>query len=209
MLLFIGLISITVINGQDLTDAVRFSSDNIEGTARFRALSGAFGALGGDLSAIGVNPAGSAVFNSSFTSFSISNQEIDNETSFGQTINRTNDDSFSFNQAGVVFVFNSRNEESSWRKIVLGITYDQTQNFNDTFFASGTNSNSIDSYFLENAQGLRLDEISALPGESFSEAYQNIGETFGFRNQQALLGFESFIWNLIKIPTTTLYTPLI
>ena len=34
-------------------DAVRYANDDLTGTARFRAMSGAFGALGGDLSAIG------------------------------------------------------------------------------------------------------------------------------------------------------------
>jgi hypothetical protein len=34
---------------QEIKDALRYSQDNITGTARFRAMSGAFGALGGDL----------------------------------------------------------------------------------------------------------------------------------------------------------------
>ena len=36
-------------------------------------------------------------------------------------------------------------------------------------------------------------KISALPGESISDAYQDIGAVFGFSHQQAFLGFESFI----------------
>ena len=40
-------------------NAVRYTTDNLTGTARFRAMGGAFGAIGGDLSAINVNPAGS------------------------------------------------------------------------------------------------------------------------------------------------------
>jgi hypothetical protein len=39
---------------------LRYSQDNLNGTARFRAM-GAFGALGGDLSSLNVNPAGSAI----------------------------------------------------------------------------------------------------------------------------------------------------
>lgn len=41
---------------------VLFSTENINGTARYNAMSGAFGALGGDLSSIETNPAGAAVF---------------------------------------------------------------------------------------------------------------------------------------------------
>jgi hypothetical protein len=62
----IFLINLTVFSisfgySQEVSDALRYSQDNLNGTARFRALSGAFGALGGDLSSINVNPAGSAV----------------------------------------------------------------------------------------------------------------------------------------------------
>ena len=37
---------------QNIFDALRYSNDNIEGSARFSAMSGAFGALGGELSAL-------------------------------------------------------------------------------------------------------------------------------------------------------------
>jgi len=38
-----------------------FSQDDNRGTARFNAMSGAFGALGGDISSITINPAGAAI----------------------------------------------------------------------------------------------------------------------------------------------------
>ncbi|MBL4767381.1 MAG: hypothetical protein JKY94_06630 [Rhodobacteraceae bacterium] len=40
---------------QDL--ALFFADENNSGTARFNAMSGAFGALGGDVSSLSVNPA--------------------------------------------------------------------------------------------------------------------------------------------------------
>ena len=182
----------STIYAQDITDAVRYSSDNVEGTARFKAMSGAFGALGGDISAMSINPAGSAIFNYSHMSLSISSYNADNEANYFNSVNTNSNSDFAFNQAGAAFVFNSQNN-SPWRKFVLGFAYDQTQNFDDDFFASGTSTTSIDSYFLENAQGLRLDEIIALPGESIDDAYSDIGATFGFANQQAFLGYESYI----------------
>lgn len=191
-LLFIGVISMSSIYAQNITDAVRYSSDEILGSARFRGMSGAFGALGGDMSAVSLNPAGSAVFNNSHTSLSITNFNIDNETNYFNNTNRTSNSNLELNQAGAAFVFNNTNN-SPWRKFVLGLTYEQTQNYDTNFFASGVNTTSIDSYFLANAQGLRLDEISAFPDESISDAYSAIGSSFGFANQQAFLGFESFI----------------
>ena len=60
-LIFIGS-TFNVVLSQEIPDAVRYAQDNLNGTARFRAMGGAFGALGGDLSSINVNPAGSAIF---------------------------------------------------------------------------------------------------------------------------------------------------
>jgi len=160
---------------------------------RFRAMSGAFGALGGDMSAVSQNPAGSAVFNNSHTSFSLTNISIDNTTKYFGSVNNSTNSNFDINQAGVVFVFNNTNENSPWKKFVLALSYEQTQNYDNDFFATGTNTTSVDSYFLANAQGLRLDEISAFDGESITDAYSEIGASFGYANQQAFLGFESYI----------------
>jgi len=191
-LLFIGMLSMSTIYAQDISDAVRYSSNNIEGTARFKAMSGAFGALGGDMSAVSINPAGSAIFNFSHTSLSISSYNGENTTNYFNGTNTNSTSDFDFNQAGAAFVFNSRNN-NSWRKFVLGFAYEKTQSFDDDFFASGTSNTSIDSYFLANAQGIRLDEIVALPGESITDAYSDLGSSFGFANQQAFLGYESYI----------------
>ena len=60
--LIITVISIANIQSQNLTDALRYSVENLNGTARFNAMSGAFGALGGDISSLVINPAGTTVF---------------------------------------------------------------------------------------------------------------------------------------------------
>lgn len=198
-LLFIGILSISTIYAQDITDALRYSQSEIQGTARFRALSGAFGALGGDMSAVSANPAGSAVFSQSHASFTLSNLDTKNNTQYFNGLGTSNESNFDINQGGAVFVFASRNS-SPWRKFTVGIAYERTNNFNDNWFALGRNdnddgqfSNSIASYFYDYADGLRLDEISTLPGETISDAYFDIGSSFGFAHQQAFLGFESFI----------------
>ena len=193
IMLFIGVIAMPSLFAQDISDAVRYSNDNIKGTARFRGMSGAFGALGGDMSAVSINPAGSAIFNRSHVSLTLSNFDSENTANYFGNSNASSDSNFDMNQAGGVFVFNNINSDSPWQKIVLGLGYDQLDNYDNDFFASGTNSRSIDSYFLASAQGLRLDQISAFEGESISEAYQDIGVTFGYPHQQAFLGFESFI----------------
>lgn len=179
--------------GQNISDAVRYSTGEIQGTARFRAMSGAFGALGGDMSAVSLNPAGSAIFNHSHTSLSISSLNKDNDTNYFGNSNNSSNSTIDLNQLGAAFVFKNSNEDSLWGKFVIGLSYEQLQNYDDDFFASGTSNTSIDSYFLANAQGLRLDEISAFDGETISQAYGDIGAVYGFTHQQAFLGYESFI----------------
>ena len=82
---------------QNVADAVRYSTQNITGTARFRGTGGAFGALGGDVSAINVNPAGSAIFNRSFVSLSLSSDTFDNQTYYNDGITETKDPDLHFN----------------------------------------------------------------------------------------------------------------
>lgn len=50
---------------QSLVDAYYLSSQKINGTARSAAMGNAFGALGGDFTSIGINPAGIAIYRSS------------------------------------------------------------------------------------------------------------------------------------------------
>jgi hypothetical protein len=50
------------LSAQNLVDATRFSSTNINGTARYNSMAGAFGAVGGDASSMVGNPAGTAIF---------------------------------------------------------------------------------------------------------------------------------------------------
>lgn len=196
------------IYAQDMSDALRYSEDNIQGTARYRALSGAFGALGGDMSAVSINPAGSAIFNSGHISLSLANMYTKNKTAFYNGYSESSESNFDVNQTGAAFVFYNKNPNSIWKKFTIGASYDKISDYNDKWFASGTNSNnSIGDYFMQNSNGLRLDEISALPGESYSQAYRDIGSYYGFTNQQAFLGYESYILQpLTNDDENTVYT---
>lgn len=194
-LLFIAAIAMSNVNAQDITDAVRYSQDEVQGTARFRAMSGAFGALGGDMSAVSINPAGSSVFNHSHASISVSSLGLKNDLNFYNGNNSLNKSNFDLNQTGVSFIFVNNDAASPWKKFSLGVAYDKTLDFNNSWNVRGINptGNTIGNYFLSYAQGLRLDQISALNGESLSSAYSEINRLYGFSNQQAFLGYESFI----------------
>ncbi len=194
-LLFIGVLSMSNIMAQDVTDAIRYSSDEVQGTARFRAMSGAFGALGGDMSAVSINPAGSAIFTTSHASLSLSSLNISNDVSFFNGNNSSTESKFDLNQTGAAFVFNNTNKNSPWKKFVLSIGYDKLGNYEDNWFASGTNTNSIDSYFLgfTQNQNIRFGDLLLQNDEFIEEAYADIGAFYGYNHQQAFLGYWSGI----------------
>lgn len=191
-ILILAMIATGTTFAQTVTDALRLSNSNVTGTARYRALGGAFGALGGDLSAIGDNPASSAVFKRGVASISFGLDTFENTTTYFGNATTSEDDDVSINQAGGVFVIEGAGN-SKWKKVTLGFNYDRTSDFDDEFAAVGNNTTSIGAYFLEFAQGVPLDLLQTLPGESVSDLYQFLGEEEGFAAQQAFLGFQSFI----------------
>ena len=194
ILLFTGMTFAWLMPAQEISDALRYGQDQILGTARFRGLSGAFGALGGDMSAVSINPAGSAVFNSSHASVSTSILSTKTDTQFFDGNYDDCNTELDLNQAGVVLVFKNTNENTSMRKFTLGFAFDKVSNYRNYWYAYGTNpNNSIAEYFLSHAQGKRLDEISRFEGESYSDAYADIGYYYGYGNQQAFLGYEAYI----------------
>ncbi|QGK72633.1 OmpP1/FadL family transporter [Flavobacterium sp. SLB02] len=161
-LLITGL-TVSVSHSQEVSDAIRYAQDNLTGTARFRAMSGAFGAVGGDLSSISVNPAGSAVFLNNQTGITFSNQNIKNNSNYFGTQTSDKENSFILNQAGAVFVFNDHNPSNNWKKIAIGANYENTNNFNNSVFSAGTNpTNSIDKYFLAFANGIPLKDVTQI-----------------------------------------------
>jgi len=197
------------VQSQNITGAYRYSSEELNGTARFRAMSGAFGALGGDLSAITVNPASSAVFLNSFGTMTLDHSSTNKLVDyFGTTTSNENSD-INFNQAGGVLVFDTRND-SPWRKFSLGLNYQKTNNFDDAFVAAGTSQTSIDQYFLNYANGVPLDLLQTREGETISELYSFLGENQGYGAQQAFLGYQGFIIDQVDdSPENTSYNSFI
>jgi hypothetical protein len=173
-------------------NAVRYTTDNITGTARFRAMSGAFGALGGDLSAITINPAGGAIFNYNSGTASLSSYNVSNDANYMGTKQRKNDNSFDLNQLGAVFVFNNNNEKAVIRKFTLGFDYENSNSFHNAVYSRGTNTNnSIDQYFLGYANGNATGD-GPISLNTLNNAYI---EDLNYNQQQAFLGYNAYAFN--------------
>lgn len=176
---------------QEITSGLRFAQDDVNGTARFRAMSGAFGALGGDLSSLNVNPAGSAVFINNQLAFTLSNFDIKNKSNYFGNNLTGKDSSFDMNQAGGVFVFNNHNPNNNWTKIALALNYEKTNNFNNSIYTAGTNStNSVADYFLSYANANSRQSGIPLSTIKNYDYYE-----LNFADKQAFLGYEGYLIN--------------
>ena len=187
----------SIAQSQEISDALLYSQENLNGTARFRAMSGAFGALGGDLSSINVNPAGSAVFSNNQMGLTLSSFNTKNNSDYFGTKTSDKENSLDLNQAGAVFVFNNRSG-SNWRKISVAVNYENTNNFENRLFSAGTNpNNSIDKYFLSyantgnNGAPIPQEFVNRKTGESISDLYSYLGSNlpYGFAAQKAMIAF--------------------
>jgi long-subunit fatty acid transport protein len=174
-------------HSQEISDALRLAQDNISGTARFNAMGGAFGALGGDLSSISINPAGSAIFNNHQVGGTLTSYNVRNTVGYFGTNNKQNDNSFDLSQAGGVYVLKNEDEKSGWKKLTLAIDYESTNNFENSWYASGVNpNNSIANYFLAYANA------GAVPLGLLQNSFY---EELSYADAQAFLGYQGYVIN--------------
>lgn len=190
-LTFIALLVCAMASAQNMNEVLRYSGENLQGTARFQGMAGAFGALGGDLSALNINPAGSAVFNNGLFTFSGTNYNTDNTASYFNGIRNTTANNLDLNQIGGALVFKNTDQNSDWNKFVVALNYDMVQNFDDRIAISGNSDQGIDGYFLNFAQGVPFGSILLQDNELIENGYLDIGAQQGFADQQAFLGYYS------------------
>tara|TARA_R110001632_G_scaffold18712_12_gene57641 strand:- start:1543 stop:2928 length:1386 start_codon:yes stop_codon:yes gene_type:complete len=127
-----------------------FSRNDGNGSARFVSMGGAFGALGGDVSAMTINPAGISVFNGSNASITFQSRSTDFLTNYYGNSTTTQEDFFRVSNAGAVFTFDNTNSDE-WSKLALGVNYRILADFENTFIARGNSGfASFDSFPLDN-----------------------------------------------------------
>ncbi|MCU4175012.1 OmpP1/FadL family transporter [Carboxylicivirga sp. N1Y90] len=120
-----------IAQAQSLDDAIRFNQNELTGTARSMGMANAFGALGGDLSALSINPAGIAVYRTSEFAITPSISLNQNKATY-QGIKSSEDNySFPLNQIGFVTTYRPlREKEKGIISTHFGFTYNRTADFN-------------------------------------------------------------------------------
>ncbi len=161
---FIVLLALAFSNleAQNDIDALRYSTIEFGGTARYNSMAGAYGALGGDFSTLSSNPAGIGVFKKS--DFSITPSLYFSETNTNYNGTQGYDDKYNFNlgNAGVIIVMppDGKSFNSFLKNYQFGIGVNRVNNFNSRTIIQGNNDeNSISTYFADQAYGISSDEI--------------------------------------------------
>lgn len=134
-----GLLASTLIHAQIIgygDAAVLYGSEDINGTSRFNAMSGAFGALGGDMSAGDINPAGLAVFVNSEATFTLGFRNTDINANYYDTRTSNTDDYLNFTQGGGVLIFGSP-QKPTWNRFALGFNYSLVKDFENNYNVRG------------------------------------------------------------------------
>lgn len=178
---------------QNLPDALLYAQTDLGGTARFRAMSGAFGALGGDFSSLNINPAGGAIFTTSQIAVTLNNDSRSNKSNYFGTATKEDKNSFDLGQIAAVWVFENYNSDSGWNKFSIGANYENRGNFDNRFYSQGHNpTNSISNYFLDFAN-------NPIGNTNYNQLNYGI--------EQTNLGYEGYVINQATDPAgNSIYT---
>jgi hypothetical protein len=165
--LILIFVSATFLNGysQNVDDALRYSQVFYSGTARFMSMGGAFTALGGDLSAVSLNPAGIGVFRS--FELSLTPQLYYRNTSSRWNSSSTSDFRYNFNlnQAGVVANLIPSNDKFG---LNVAYSFNMTNNFNENTIISGNSDNSsMADYWTIRANGTYFKDLRGAAGIAY------------------------------------------
>lgn len=137
------IVAVSSVAAQTQYDAARFSTSELNGTARFVGMGGAMSALGADISVIGTNPAGIGLFRSNDVSVSFGFNKNKTESDFEGTVMKDSRTRASFDQAGFVYSTKIGNK-TNLRYLNFAFNYHKVANFNRQFSSGGSlNGNSL------------------------------------------------------------------
>ena len=146
-------------NAQTEIDALRYSQNDIIGTARFSAMAGAYGSLGADFTTLSYNPAGIGLYQFSELTFTPALSNVVATTYFGR--GRNEDEKYYTNFSNFGYVMSSPKSGNEWKRLNFAFGYNRTANYKKRTYISGeNNSTSMIDNFVSNAQGSTIDNLN-------------------------------------------------
>jgi len=175
--------------GQNETDLYRFSRTSYNGSARFEAMGGSFGALGADLSSSQINPAGYGRYSSSQFGMSAYGGAITNNSTFNENSVKNTTAYGGISNFTVVITEDISKETTGKLYEQFGFGMNRIENFKSTIRYSGEQYASL------------LDEFTS---QAFGYEPQFLNESFPFSSS---LAYESYAINWD--PSTSSYYSLL
>lgn len=156
---------------------ILFTREQLNGTARFNAMAGAFGALGSDISSIDINPAGASVAKNSKFSVTLGNRNSELDVNYYGNTSSLQDERFNITQAGSVFVFDTNHNNSNWNRFSLFFNYQVKADLDNSYSGNG-NSNFLTYNEHINDPADPKNQFDRSLGQNFSNQIRGINSAF-------------------------------
>jgi hypothetical protein len=157
---------------QTEVDLYRYSNTFNEGSARFEAMSGSFGAIGAELGAARINPAAFGRFSASKFSFGLSNISLSNTSDFNNVSTVQKENKTRLSNLGVVLASDLSTNQRGWFYQQLGVGYNSIANFGNSIKYTGQQFASLLDGFAAQANGVAPADLYTYFPFSSAIAYE-------------------------------------
>jgi len=176
--IIIAVFSLSTLSAQNVGDAVRYSNYSPFGTAGAIGIGSSLGAIGGDYSVIGINPAGIAEFRKSVFTFSPSINTQSADAFFQGDANTVNRSRSSFLVDNISFVASGGQRGGEWKTSNWAVGFSKLAEFSRDVKIEGSTEGSITERFVALANSSGLDDFEAGVADEAQAIFFNENEMF-------------------------------
>lgn len=156
--LFLGILTCSFAQGD--YEAYRFSQTDYMGTARFLGAGGTFGTVGGDFSALSINPAAIGLYKRHEVSFTPTVVSFfKNNTLYHDNNSYTQNAKYTVPECGLV-ITTPIARDSEWKYWQFGFGYNRIMDYNNTFRAAGPTRSSFADPIVAQANGTHFNSLA-------------------------------------------------
>ena len=145
------------VKAQSTYEVARLFSEDLSGTARFVGMGGSMGALGADLSVMGTNPAGIALYRGNDVAISGSLNTVDSKVNYIGTTNKNDNTFASFDNIGIVLA--NSFFDSGLKYLNIGVNYRRRNNFSKEFEMSGAGGFNHNDEWVQLSQMYQMQQL--------------------------------------------------
>lgn len=184
----VALCSSSMLFGQGVVDALKYSQQDIRGTARYMGMAGAFGALGGDITTLSQNPAGIGVYRNSDVAATI---DFSNQVSSVNTAGeKYTDNKFKFACNNFGLVWTVRFNQEALRNVNFGFAYNKQKSFDRSYktsYSGITGASSLSGYIAQMSNGYTTNDLAYNDNSSY--------DPYNSNPWLNVLGYQSYLIN--------------